>query len=110
MTFFSSKGGYYVYEATGGGGQDVYVQACAALDHSYVDPAAKSKPMSSCTDWPGTDKSFTTDSAGYVSWGSGFNMACEGQGQFSQQSIVPLSKLVACTPVHCCCHCPPPSI
>ena len=87
FTFFSSKGGYYVYEATGGGGQDVCFQACAALDHAVADSAAQSVPMASCT-----DPSFDTSSSAYASWGDPTGGSCVGQGQFTQQSIVPLSK------------------
>jgi hypothetical protein len=66
--------------------QDVYFQACAALTHSYVAPAATLQPLANCT-----DPSFTADSAGYVSWSTDAG-SCKGQGKFSQQTIVPLSE------------------
>ena len=75
----------------GAGSQDVYFQACAALDHAVKDSAAQSVPMADCT-----SPSFDTSSSAYVSWGDPTGSGCEGQGQFSQQTIVPLSECYLC--------------
>jgi hypothetical protein len=75
----------------GGGGQDLYFQACGPLTHSFADPAAVALPMADCT-----DASFDSNSAAYVSWGDPTGGSCQGQGEFTQQSIVPLGTSITC--------------